>query len=442
MQARFGRTYRETRDAIRRSQVDAEFTWNYRLSALRDVVGRAVRRSRHFGPVFENVYGASFDAQRIEPEQLTRLPVLTKTDIVTSPTNFLVCDTGYDVRTTSGSSGRPPAKLFLDQGRSVREMAFLHHIWSRIGYELGDGRAIICDYGGFFAVDDRTWQYDSALRELWLSPYNLSEAEMDRYLDLLGRYKVRFLYGVPSAVSVLAGHAERRGWHPNPELRGVLTASETLFAHQRKRISRSLGGIPILSFYGLSERVAIAGELVEEPDTYEFEPLYGLVELVDDAGQPVTRTGERGRIVCTGFFSRAMSLIRYDTGDRAELVEPADRGNCFRLRLRGIRSRWSQEYVVGRNGERISVVNLDLEHYYGVFSEYQYRQSAPGHVLLRVVPCSGVGRDEIERVVDAIRDRVRGVMKLDVDVVSALPAGLTGKRPFVDQRIPDFGTIS
>jgi phenylacetate-CoA ligase len=156
---------------------------------------------------------------------------------------------------------------------------------------------------------------------------------------------------------------------------------------------------------------------------------------------PVTEIGGRGRIVCTGFFSRAMSLIRYDTGDRAELVEPASRENCFRLRVRGIRSRWSQEYVIGRSGEKISVINLDLEHYYGVFSEYQYRQTVPGRMLLRVVPCAGVGRDQIERIVDPIRDRVQDVMTLDVEVVETLPAGLTGKRPFVDQRIPGFAAL-
>jgi phenylacetate-CoA ligase len=438
MSVRFGNTYQHVRETIRRSETDADFTRACRASALSEVLHRASLRSRHYARLFGK-YGPSFDVKRSVLDQLQSLPILSKQEIIASPEDFLVAEPGkYDVRTTSGSSGRPPAKVFLDRDRSVREMAFLHHLWSRIGYRLGDGRAILSDYAGLAPVGAKTWRFDRALRELWLSPYNLSEVEMDRYLNLLKRYEVHFLYGVPSALTILALQARRRGWQPPSSLRGVITASESLFAHQRNTISQSFGQIPVLAYYGMSERVGIAGELPGQPDTYEFEPLYGAAELVDDAGQPVSRIGERGRIVCTGFFNKAMALIRYDTGDHAELVEPALHENCYRLQVRGIRSRWNQEYIIGANGEKISIINLDLENYFGVYSEYRYIQTTPGKAVLQVVPCRGASEAAITDVVTQIRRRVPNVVEIDLEVVEALAPGPRGKRRLVDQRIAEM----
>ena len=55
----------------------------------------------------------------------------------------------------------------------------------------------------------------------------------------------------------------------------------------RRGVRRS----PILPFYGLTERVAIAGEVLGQPQTYAFEPLYGVAELLDERGVTVSRKG-------------------------------------------------------------------------------------------------------------------------------------------------------
>src|SRR6185312_12459548 len=142
-------------------------------------------------------------------------------EVAADPESLLVVERRTaDMRQTSGSSGRPPLRIYLDRDRSVREMAFLHHIWSRVGYQLGDGRAILRDYSGNIPTAARKWRYDGALRELWLSPFDLREEVMDEYLALLHRFKVRWLYGVPSAINVLANHARRRHWRPPNCLKG------------------------------------------------------------------------------------------------------------------------------------------------------------------------------------------------------------------------------
>ena len=273
------------------------------------------------------------------------------------------------------------------------------------------------------------------LRELWLSPFDLRDDVMDQYLALLHRYQVRWLYGVPSALCTLANHARRRGWEVPSCFKGVLPASESLFANQRKCIGEGLGDRPILPFYGLSERVAIAGESPGRPEVYLFEPLYGVTELIDEDRAPVTRIGRRGKIVATGFLSGAMPLIRYHTGDYTELVAPASAENGYKLEARGISSRWSQEFVFGARGEPISVISLDSENYADIIREYQYYQDTLGKVVLRVAPCKGISAELLEQTLRPVRQRVRGVIDISVVFVDHLPVGPTGKRAFVEQKL-------
>jgi phenylacetate-CoA ligase len=433
---RYGAAYVQLRQQLSRAEWDPEFAKAMQTRLLRQVIDAAQRRSRFYRQRFAEAFGGAIESRSLGLEDLARLPILSREQVAADPESLLVVDPqDAELRQTSGSSGRPPLRIYLDRDRSVREMAFLHHIWSRIGYKLGDGRAILRDYGGHRPTTRRKWRYDPALRELWLSPFDMRDEVMDRYLELLHRYNVRWLYGVPFAIATLASHIVHRGWRPPASFRGVLPASETLFESQRRRIAEAFGGCPVLAFYGLSERAAIAGELPQMPGTYAFEPLYGFTELIDEDGKPITRPGRRGRIVSTGFISQAMPLIRYDTGDYGELAALPSAQNGYKLHVNSVNSRWSQEFVFGRNGEPISVISLDPENYAGVIREYQYYQDTLGKVVLRVVPYPGIGIDRLEAVLPPMRERVLDVMEIVVEAVSQIPAGRTGKRAFVDQRL-------
>jgi phenylacetate-CoA ligase len=44
------------------------------------------------------------------------------------------------------------------------------------------------------------------------------------------------------------------------------------------------------------------------------------IPSVDDGGGPVVEPGASGRIISTGLLFPGMPFIRYDTGDKAQLV--------------------------------------------------------------------------------------------------------------------------
>jgi phenylacetate-CoA ligase len=434
--ARYGKTYRMIREQVARSETDAEFVRQYQRSSLGRLLQLASSRSTFYSQSIRASFGTNFGPANLNLSDLQSMPILTKAEVNQDPQAFCIGTAGeYDIDFTSGTSGHRPTKLFLERGRRVHEIAFIHHIWSRIGYRLGDGRAVLRDYGGNYPSPGKTWRYDAPLRELWLSPFHLNESTMDQHLALLHRHRVKYLWGLPSTISTLARHALTRSWKKPSGLRGVITASEALFPHQRQIIHDGFK-VPVSTYFGLSERIAIAGEVPGAPDIFEFEPLYGIAELVDDFGRPISKIGERGRLIATGLVNKAMALIRYDTGDRATMVEPATSENCYRLRASNIRSRWNQDFVVGRNNERISVV--DLYHDSGFIADYQYVQSAPGFVTVRVQPHNSATTEDLVHVIAVVRRRVVGALELQMEVVDSIPSGRTGKRKCVIQNITGY----
>ena len=191
-----------------------------------------------------------------------------------------------------------------------------------------------------------------------------------------------------------------------------------------------------MPFYGLSEKVAIAGEVLGEPDTYEFEPLYGFTELVNDAGQPIITPGESGRIISTGFLSGAMPLLRYDTGDTGILVDVPSSDNCFRLRVRGIRSRWGNEFLVSRTGALVSMTAINIHsQVYTRIREFQFFQDTPGEATIQVVPFPEQRYGDIELFLQEIQAKVGSSIKFQLNLVDSLYANSRGKRSFIDQKL-------
>ncbi len=430
--AKLGGTYRRTRALIERGRNDARFAASYREQRLRELVGACHARSEYYRPVLERAFGSAFDPAQLVVSDLAALPVLTKDDIRVAPEALLVVPrSAVDRGTTSGSSGAPFA-FYLDRDRSAWEWAFKTEIWSRAGYTAGDRMAVL--RGVKLADPDRKpWEFERALGELRLSPFHLVPRTMDLYLELIERHRVAFLNGYPSAIDLLARHMLRVGWKPYAGLKGVLPISEPLYAHQRETIAQALGGRPIVPFYGLSEKVAIAAEVDGAPEEYEFEPLYGVAELVDDDGRRVLEPGRRGRIVATGLQLRGMPLLRYDTGDTAEL---ASAGDALRLRVRAIRPRRAQEFLVSAAGGLVSMtaVNIHSDAYLSV-EEFQFYQDTPGEAVLKAVLAPGRAASDVETFAREIERKAGAGLRIVPRLVDALPAGARGKRPYIDQRL-------
>lgn len=423
----YGRTFRQFQADIDRSRRDAGFVEQRVESSLRLLLTRA-RTTAYYSELLAHI-----DVDSAAISDLSTLPVLTRDTVRRQAEHMLtVPKSELDASMTSGTS-QAFLTVYLDRDRSVKEWAFVTGVWSRGGYRLGDRRAVLRHgQDDFHDIRSRYWLWEPGTRELRLSPFRMIPPVMDEYLDLIRRFRIAYVHGYPSAIALLAAHAGRVNWRVPPTMKGVLPISESLLPHQRSIIRDGFGPVTVQPFYGLSEKVAFAGEVQGSPDEYEFEPLYGLAEVVDADGNQVA-PGQRGRLVGTGFISMGMPLIRYDTGDLATVVELPSRDNCWRLRATQLVSAYGQDYLVTVEGGLVPATSMPTS--IRLVREYQYVQSAAGLVTVRVIPEDGVTLEQLQPIARYIRAISDGLVTVDVEIVDEIPTTARGKRRFVEQHL-------
>ncbi|MEQ8503241.1 MAG: hypothetical protein RIB84_27810 [Sneathiellaceae bacterium] len=432
-----GRQYREWQSIIARTERDPDYAAEFQARRLRTLLARCAARADFYRPQLPAATVISAAPRDDLLRILADLPVLEK-ETVRAHGAAMMCvpPADADPVSTSGSTSEP-LSFYLDRDRSVREWAFVTHIWSRAGFGPRSIRGVLRGVQ-LPQLGDVPWDWDPALRELRFSPFHLTEDVMDAYLALADRYRVDAIHGYPSSIEVFAGHALRRGWPRREAIRCVLPISEPIFDHQRELVATVFPNARTMPFYGLSEKSMIAGEVPGAPGSYAFEPAYGLAELVAEDGRAIVTPGETGRVVGTGFISAAMPLLRYDSGDLAELEEAPSPRNGYRLRIRRIASHRSQEILLGRQGEPIGMAAINIHSpAYSAIRVFQFMQDSPGTAVLKIAPVAGAPQERIEAFVAEISRKLRDALTLDVEYTDDFTSNSRGKRPYIDQRIPE-----
>ena len=441
---RFGSTYQIYRDHILRSRNDLEFIRDWQIKNFRNVLRTAVLHSTHYKALADKIGLDSSEIENLQLSDINKFPVLTKEELRTKVAEFLTKPANLlDVVSTSGSTG-VPLVFYMEKDRSTKEWAFLLDSWSRIGYKPKYVRAV---FRGFQLsnVDRTPWEFEPALSELRLSPFHLTNDWMDSFCNLIQRYRVRYLHGYPSALTIFAGHILRnRRRDVAAQIEGVIAASEALFPHQRAVIAQAFETDQVLSFYGQSEKVLFGSDMPGEPNVFEMEPLYGIPEIVNDEGEALTERGAKGRLIGTSLLFLGMPLVRYDTGDTAEIVEPASESNLFRMKVRNITSRRGQEFLVGADGRLISMTAINIHSpLYGIMSSFQFYQDKPGKATLKAVLLPKYQREDLANFIVEISKKVGESVVFDIEVVDDIPKNTRGKFKFIDQKLDiDSGVCS
>jgi phenylacetate-CoA ligase len=432
---KYGATYRTWRERIEATRADSHYLRSYRDLARVSLVRAAYEGSPYYREMFRALFGRSFRPElTVHDEVWSRIPVLNSRTLMQHRERMCtVSPDKLDPGSTGGTSGEP-IKFYLDRDRSPIELAFVHEVWARAGYRTGDPRCVLRGVE-LYGSGRRHMQYDASLGELRCSVFHLSDEVMRAYRDEIAGRGIEFIHGYPSAIALFASFLLRSGLGPMRNIRGVFPISERLYPPYRDVVARAFDRAMIVPFYGLSEKVAFARERADEPDAYEFEPLYGYTELLDENGAEVTEPGRNGRIVSTGLLFRGMPLIRYDTGDSAELAQLPDFKNGYRLAVRRIAPKHGQEFFVGRDGTLIPLSGvLQISDELFDIREYQFYQDKPGEAVLRVVPQPRSSPD-FTSYLDLINRKARGELNLTLEIVGEIPKTRRGKRRFIEQRL-------
>jgi phenylacetate-CoA ligase len=402
-----------------------------RLHSERDRrLAEMVQIAYHEVPFYREV----FDEAGVKPgnirraEDLARLPPVTKAMMRPRFPNGITRDTGqkpYD-KCSSGSTGAPFCiKEDAETAGWYRASSLLNFEWA--GWQVGVPHVQL----GINLKRDRARAIkDHLLRTHYASAYHLTDADLDASLAALDERGIRFIFGYPSSVYLLAKRAAETGW--NQPMQAVVTWGDNLFAHYRATIEQAFR-TRVYDKYGCGEGMEVACQCGQGM-TYHINMLDVIVEYIDDDGQAVT-PGMPGNILLTRLHPGATPFIRYKLGD-VGIAGDGDRCACGRGfdTLRAIQGR-DTDYVLTPGGNRLIVHFFTgiLEHFLEV-RQFQAIQERADLMLLKIIPMPDYTEESSRQIIAALRARGADI-SIEIELVDDIPLTPAGKRRFILNRL-------
>lgn len=269
----------------------------------------------------------------------------------------------------------------------------------------------------------------------WSAPMNLLwrtgpmllidiETDIDRQLDLLTEFAPDTVLIYPSNLAALAERMLVRGIGL-PSVKRWRSMGETLTPDTRERVAAAQDA-PIVDCYSSEELGYIALQCPDVADHYHLCAETQLVELVDDAGNPVP-PGEVGRVLVTDLHNLAAPMIRYAVGDHAVAGGrcPCGRGLPTLTRIMGR----TRNMIVKPDGSRHwPLTGYKQMRDIAPIVQYQFRQHEVDRIEVRLVTERALTSDEEAALIAHFQWKLRHPYRIElVYFEERLPLGKNGK---------------
>ena len=390
----------------------------------------------YYGRVWRNHGLTRSKIASLSPADLSRLPVTPKSDLRATPEDFVAQDVARRQRLhryfSSGSTGTPVTAICTSDGHRRMIAAREVRSFGWAGASVREPRSML---GGRLVVPKSNarppfHRYNWAERQVYFSAFHITLAHVAEYVRAFDHYRPRVLTGYAYSHYVLARMMNEKGITLAYEPAALVLSSERL-APQMKTVIRQAFRARAFEEYGSVENCALATEC--EHGSLHINPDFGIVEIVDETGQPVG-PGQEGRILCTGLLNEAQPLIRYEIGDMGKWSSKSC--PCGRDHLPILEELVGrlEDAVVGPDGRevvRFHGIFIDLPH----VLEGQIVQRALDRYLVRVVASDGFG-DEEKRLIRSRFEQRLGPVAVQIERVPEIPRTERGKFRSVICEIP------
>jgi phenylacetate-CoA ligase len=343
------------------------------------------------------LYRERFAAAGIEPDEVETwaafesVPFTTPEDLVDDfeanpPTGSTDGDAAMVTFSPIGDGLRPVIDTADDLDHQAAANA---DVLRRAGIESGDRVAVTFGYDLF----GTGYVFHRALEELGAEVFPLGPGDSEQTAATIRQFDLDGLVGNPSFALKL-GDA-------GASVDTFLGAGEpfTSVPGRRVAVKEALGAETAVDYFGTRHAMPVAAETAAE-DGLAVCSDYAVVEIVDPDTGDRLEPGERGELVVSHVAKDGVPLVRYRTGDLAELAVRDD-GVVL------------PDGVVGRTDERLKVkgvklypesVETVLAGFDGLTGEYRVTVSRPETTDHLEVVCEGTA--DVERLRAALDDRL------------------------------------
>ena len=405
----------------------------YQLQQLHRLIHNAYKNVPYYRKIFDERSLTPKDIKHFE--DLQKLPFLTK-DIVREHIKDLKAtncpEYKFEFNRTGGSTGFP-LQFYKEKGVwMARHMAYTKAIMDWTGCSFLDRSVFITHL-------EEPWKYQLFGRVLVLSSFYMNEDYIPQFIQKISKLKPKYILTYPSTITILAQYMKKNNIKAFSTIEAIICHAETIYDWQRD-IVEEIFNCRVHDSYGQREQTVFGGTC-EYSNCYHMFPQYGIFELIDKNGKPVTKEDKIGEIVGTGFHTYFFPFIRYKTGDLGVYTKKkCECGRNYPL-LKKIEGR-VQDFVVSKNKKIIPFTEV---HHLVVDSsqqvkESQFYQDKEGELVLNIVKTQQYTESDSQAIQKNFQKILDNEFHLSICFVDHIPRTKRGKFQFLIQKLPiEFG---
>jgi phenylacetate-CoA ligase len=315
----FGAIGTEGAELMGGPRLDEETSREVQLRRFRTQATRGARETTYYRRCFERL---GLDPARLRFEDIARVPPTPKEALRADPDAFVRrTATPYFRAMTTGTTGKPTSVYFSEYEMctyiALTAIAFL--LEDRI-----DSDDIVQISASSRATLGNTC-FAGACGRLGALVYLAGLMEPERTLSLLAeehnlagkKPQVSYMVTYPSYLGELVEYGLQQGYSPaNFGLERISLGGETVSEGLKARVQQLFGFVEFDEGYGMTETWPLQGQRCSEGHLH-FDPLSGLVEVINPETNAAALPGEVGTIVATPLppYRDTTILLRYDTQD-------------------------------------------------------------------------------------------------------------------------------
>jgi phenylacetate-CoA ligase len=371
-----------------------------------------------------------FDPNKInELEGLQQLPLVGKPFIRTHEEQLKAQDSRGLARFNTGGSSGEPLIFYIGKERVSHDVAAKWRATRWWGVDIGDPEIVVWGSPIELGAQDRVRQVrDKLIRTQLLPAFEMSEQKLDGFVRQIRDMRPKMLFGYPSALSLIASHAESRGiGMADLGIEVAFVTSERLYEHQKEKIE-SVFGCRVANGYGGRDAGFIAHQCPQGGMHITAEDI--IVEIIDKQGK-VLPNGQAGEIVVTHMATRDFPFIRYRTGDIGVLSDdacPCGRGLPLLQEIQGR----ATDFVIAQDGTVLHGLALIyvLRDLPGV-GEFKIVQQNLEQTSVQIVREEGFQEDYETIITTEFKKRLGADVEIDFEYVDVIEKEKSGKFRYV-----------
>ncbi|QLG46695.1 phenylacetate--CoA ligase family protein [Costertonia aggregata] len=356
---------------------------------------------------------------------LAKMPILTKSERKQNADSIVntkrkLAGVGY----TSGTSGSPTIN-YLDLESINRSFA----LWRRFHNTIGIGLKVKqVRFSGRLMVRPETkkppfWMYNRSERQLLMSTYHLTDANLPEYAKKLNTFKPVLLDGYPSAIYVISKFINENNIKLVFNPKAIAVTAETLYDYQRTEIERAFN-CHVYNQYASSEGSPFITECTKGNLHLNLDS--GVFEFINNAGKPA-KPNEIAQLVVTSFTNLKTPLIRYNIEDTV-LLATEDKVCSCGCQMPMIEKLTGREDDMLWTKEKGYVGRMDTAYksLKGIVKG-QIIQKAENTVLVNLITNHEFDTGIEKELLQNLKDRLGEKVDYTINKVDKIPLGANGK---------------